>query len=194
MTPRPRRLGLHLGLLQFGHLMALQRSVSAAALTYALVLGAWLLGSLVGLWLPRHERTCILVGLAAHLAAHTWLLADPHVPFTALALLLPAVALAALAGGCFFARVLPTRPRTGPIFAAENDGFLLGMLLAVLGFAFVGRWFSLLAPLAGAALLLAPPLRCSAYTPRAPSASPPCDGPPPASDGPPSRRSTDYKS
>lgn len=139
--------------------MAVQRSISAAALTYALVLGAWLLGSLIGLWLPRRERLLVLVGLVAHLAVHARLLASPFASPAALALLLPAVGLGALAGGGFFARVLPAEPRTGPIFAAENDGFLAGMLLAVLGYAFLGRWFSLLIPLASAAVLLAPPRR-----------------------------------
>ena len=159
MTVRPRRLGLHLGLLQFGHLLALQRGISAAALTYALVLGAWLAGSLLGLWLDRHERPLIVIGLLTHLAAHAWLLTHDFIGFGALAFLLPAVAAGALVGGGFFARVLPTRPRTGDILAAENDGFLAGMLVAVLGFAFAGRWFSLLAPAASAALLLMPPLR-----------------------------------
>lgn len=157
--PRPRRLGLHLGLLQFGYLLALQRSISAAALTYALVLGAWLLGSLVGLWLPGPQRRLVLLGLLAHLATHTWLVTHDFVGFTWLWLLLPAIATSALLGGGFFARVVPTQARTGPLFAAENDGFLAGMLLAFVGYAFLGRWFSLLAPLLTAALLLAPTRR-----------------------------------
>jgi hypothetical protein len=157
--PRPRRLGLHLGLLQFGYLLALQRGVSAAAVTYALVLGAWLLGSLIGLWLPGPQRRLVLLGLAAHLAAHAWLLAHDFVSPTWLVALLPAIATSALLGGGFFARVVPTTTRTGPLFAAETDGFLAGMLLAVLGYAFLGRWFSLLAPLLTAALLLAPTRR-----------------------------------
>lgn len=145
--------------MQFGWLLALQRGISAAALTYALVLAAWLLGSLVGLWLTGPVRRLVLVGLAAHLGGHAWLLARDFAPTATLLLLLPAVALSALLGGGFFARFLPTTDRPGPLFAAENDGFLLGMLLAVVGYAFLGRWFSLLAPLATAALLLAPARR-----------------------------------
>lgn len=153
---RPHRLGLHLGLLQFGHLMALQRGISAAALTYALVLGAWLAGSLAGLWLGHLGRALVALGLVAHLAAHAWLLGHDFVELATLWFLLPAVAAGALAGGSWFARLLPDEPRTGRFLAAENDGFLLGMLVAVVGFGFLGRWFSLLAPLASAALLLAP--------------------------------------
>lgn len=156
ISARPHRLGLHLGLLQFGHLMALQRGISAAALTYALVLGAWLAGSLAGLWLARLGRVLVVLGLVAHLTAHAWLLGHDFVELAALWFLLPAVAAGALAGGSWFARVLPNEPRTGRFLASENDGFLLGMLVAVLGFAFLGRWFSLLAPLVSAALLLAP--------------------------------------
>ena len=150
----PLLVGAHLGLLQVGLLLTVQRVVSAAHTTYALVLLAWLVGGACGLWVVLPVRAALALGLVAYLgavvggAAVDFLAVDPWW-FT------PAIALAGLLSGRYFAAAIAADAPPAPLFARETHGFLLGTLLAAVGYACLGRHALWAMPLATGAALLA---------------------------------------
>lgn len=153
--PPPFLAGLHLGLLQAGYLLALSRALSSAHTTYALVLTAWLAGAALGLWWSLRPRIALAIGLFAYLAVQGWLasvdfVAAPPWGFAA------AVAASGLWSGRFFAAMAASTTPTGRVFAGETDGFLLGSIVAVLGFAWLGRDALWAIPLVSGAWLLRP--------------------------------------
>lgn len=162
VTGMPRALpsallvGVHLGLLQAGYLLALSRALSAAHTTYALVLTAWLAGSALGLWSPAPARdlpralalgllvyggAALVLGGLDFAAASPWWFA-------------PAVAIGGLASGTYFAAAVAAGAPTGRVFARETYGFLAGTLLAAAGYAFLGRHALLVMPLVTGTLVL----------------------------------------
>lgn len=151
--PKPLLAGLHLGLLQAGYLLTLARALSSAHTTYALVLAAWLAGATAGLWWPLRPRVALVLGLVAYLGVQ---LALVRVDFVAVSpwCFAPAVAASGLWSGRFFAAALAGSARAGRIFAAETDGFLLGSIVAVIGYAWLGRHALWAMPVGTCALLL----------------------------------------
>ncbi|MEZ4452942.1 MAG: hypothetical protein R3B09_26015 [Nannocystaceae bacterium] len=151
---RPLVHGLHLGLLQTGLLLALQRATSAAAETYAAVLGGWLLGAASGLWLGAAPRALVLLGVVAHLVAH---LALAGVDFSARspALWLPAIIAVGLYSGRYFTAAIAAGEAPARVFAGETYGFLVGAVLALVAAVVGGRWALVLAPVISAAPVLA---------------------------------------
>jgi hypothetical protein len=134
----PFLAGFHLGLLQAGYLLALSRALSSAHTTYALVLAAWLAGAAGGLWIGVRPRAALVIGLVAYLAAQAVL---AGVDFLAVSpwWFAPAIAASGLWSGRFFAAAIAGPSRPGRVFAAETDGFLMGSIAAVVGYAWLGR-------------------------------------------------------
>ena len=149
----PFLAGLHLGLLQAGYLLALARALSSAHTTYALVLAAWLAGATAGLWWTVRPRVALAIGLVAYLGVQVAL---DCVDFVAVSpwCFAPAVAASGLWSGRFFAGAVAGQARSGRVFAAETDGFLLGSIAAVLAYAWLGRHALWAMPLGTCALLL----------------------------------------
>lgn len=156
MPPSPFLAGLHLGLLQAGYLLSLSRALSSAHTTYALVLAAWLAGATAGLWLHLRPRVAVALGLLAYLAVQATL---ASVDFLAVSpwCFAPAVALTGVWSGRFFAAAIAADARPGRTFAAETDGFLVGSLLAVLAYAWLGRHVLWAMPLGTGLFLLRRP-------------------------------------
>ncbi len=153
MTGAARATGVHLGLLQAGYLLTLARVLSSAHATYAVVLTAWLAGSLLGLWLAVPARLAVVLGLCTYMIVQIGLWG---VDFAALPVVyfVPAVVVSGVWSGRFFAVAVARDGRTGPIFAAETDGFLLGTVMATVVYVFVGRIGLVVAPLVTGAWLL----------------------------------------
>lgn len=133
--------GLYLALIQTCHFLLLEAHLSARSLSYFVTLFFWFLGFLLGLQLRggRWFGGLLGAGVAGYYA--TWLLAR-WIPFhTAL---YPAAALSsavsAILAGHFF-RVVGERCR--PVRRAlfhENNGFVLGLLVALKGVVHLGGW------------------------------------------------------
>lgn len=157
-TSPPFLAGLYLGLSQAGYLLTLSRALSSAHQTYALVLGAWLAGAALGLWLAIAPRTALALGLTVYVAVQLTL---TQIDFVAVSpwCFAPAVAASGLWSGRFFVTAIVGRTAPGDLFARETDGFLVGALLATLGYAFVGRHALWVLPLVAGALLLRPRTR-----------------------------------
>ncbi len=145
--------GVHLGLLQTGLLLALQRAISAAHDTYALVVGAWLAGALVGLWLETRPAWLLLVGVVAYIGVQAVLSSASFSPYPAL-VWAPAILLSGLYSGRYFTAAIANGGDPGTVFARETYGFLVGALVSLLAAVFGGRASLVLAPLITRAVLL----------------------------------------
>ena len=146
-------VGLHLGPLQAGYLLSLSRALSAAHTTYALVLTAWLVGAAAGLWWAVSGRVALVLGLAAYLAVQGLLVSQDFVAVSIL-WFAPAIAASGLWSGRFFAVAIGGLAAPGRVFAAETDGFLIGTVCAVVGYAFLGRHALWVMPILTGARLL----------------------------------------
>ena len=130
----PFLAGLHFGVLQVCLFLAIQVGFTATYLGYFAVVLAWMVGVVFSLRTgqPRSLTTAVAVSLAGYagLLGVLWAL-PPHgwlVPVLGLL-----VALAALPAGRLFG-VLAPRLASGPLFLHENNGFVLGSVLAVVAF------------------------------------------------------------
>lgn len=148
--------GLHLALLQFGYLLTGQMHLSSGYLTYAVVTLLWMLGCLLGLWLALPAAPIVALGVLAYAAAFAAFNLHPFAPWLPW-VAAPCVLASGLWAGRYFALALArvsTTTASGRVFADENHGFTLGIVVTFVGYALRGRWFLLLAPIVTGAILL----------------------------------------
>lgn len=146
--------GVHLGLLQTGYLLGIQRAISAAHETYALVLCAWLLGALVGLWTGMRPRLALLAGALAYAIAQAAL---AGVDFSGRSPLwwAPAIVVSGIYSGRYFTAAIAAGEATAAVFARETHGFLVGALAALAVAVVGGRQAMIVAPAATLGIVLA---------------------------------------
>jgi hypothetical protein len=146
--------GLHLALLQFGYLFLLVIHISSTYVTYAMIVLAWMSGTLIGLrWRGLDGRAALALGLLGYYATYGLVVNDAPVPSLAFAAL--GVAASGLWAGRFFVVMLPHYGRADRLFFHENNGFLVGVIAAFVGFTMLGRPFLFWTPLVmGAGLLI----------------------------------------
>lgn len=147
--------GFWLALLQFSHFFLLEVRLTSRATTFFVALFFWLLGLLAGLQTGGRRAFPILVvaGAAGYYASlglfSLW-------PFR-LAVLPAAgcgIAAGGAAAGAFFPFAARRFTRVKWLLFHENNGFVLGILAALLGAVFEGRWLLMWAPGLGAAAVL----------------------------------------
>jgi len=146
--------GLQFSILQFCFLAILQINVSSAYLTYMTVALAWMVGSVIGMWIKRLTPWMgVFLGTLAFYFVHILL---SFFPFSHLALTISAVGIsvAAIWAGRFFVVMRSRFQSPDKMFFHENNGFLLGVVAFFIGFTTLGTSFILFAPgLGGIALL-----------------------------------------
>jgi hypothetical protein len=150
--------GLHFAVLQASHFLLLEAHLSARSQTYLLTMLCWLAGFWVGLGLaPTPARPRAFLGLLAAGAASyyaTWALSR-WLPFHGALYVAAALSsgVGALLAGHFFRAVAEGwRPLRRPLLH-ENNGFVAGLLLALLGAVRAGGWLLAWGPAAGAVLV-----------------------------------------
>ncbi|TRZ98238.1 MAG: hypothetical protein D4R81_11025 [Nitrospiraceae bacterium] len=141
--------GFCFAVLQFCFFFLLESQLSSAWNSYAAVTHAWMAGILIGLMVSfetsRMRRAIWLVNLPCYygvwLGLRAW-------PFDARALPLYALLVAGsgLFAGHFFRASFAQTKNARSLLLHENNGFVLGLLAGLLGFAANGRLFLLLAP------------------------------------------------
>lgn len=143
--------GVFFASLQFCYFVQMESQLSSAWSTYAAVGLSWMAGILAGLLSgPGGRRQEVLLrwgSLAAYMLAWTVLRLRPF-DNRFLALYALCVLASGAHAGCFF--------RTGAAYAAtprnfllhENNGFLAGMVLSLLGFSWNAGVFTFAAPVA----------------------------------------------
>ena len=142
-------------MLQFSYFFLLLINVTSTYITYMTVVIAWMLGTLIGLVLPRLNATIAMVlGVAGYYATYAWTVNNPLSPIT-LPLAAVGVAITGLWAGRFFVVMRPLFVRVDRMFLHENNGFLVGIIMVFVGFTMVGRPFLLWTPLVSLTVLLA---------------------------------------
>ena len=146
--------GLYFAVLQFSYFFLMEAYLSSQVLSYFITLLFWLCGFLVGLNISRERwfSGLLLLGVVAYYAA--WTLTK-EVPFHSL--LYPFAAICSISSGLLPGYFFPFMARRflsiRLMLFHENNGFLLGILLALKGSIHCGSWFLTYAPLLGAALV-----------------------------------------
>jgi hypothetical protein len=151
----PCLVGLLLGLLQTGLFFQLSFTLSSSFGTFLLVTLCWLVGSAIGVFYLAHLPLPTVLFLALAFLAYSLvalLLAAPFVT-TLWPVYGVLVLLTGFYPGVFFARYAPLY-RAQTLFARENNGFIMGMVLGTVLFMLVGRIVLYLLPL-GMALIVA---------------------------------------
>ncbi len=146
--------GLQFSVLQFCFLAILQINVSSAYLTYMTVAFAWMVGSVIGMWVKRLTSWMgVVLGTLAFYFVHILL---TFFPFSYLALIVSAVGIsvAAIWAGRFFVVMRSRFESPDKMFFHENNGFLLGIILFFVGFTTLGSSFIIFAPGVGGISLL----------------------------------------
>ncbi len=149
-------MGLFLALLQFSYFFLLEAYLSSRMVTFFVALFFWLIGVLAGLNVRASKLFQVLVvtAMAAYYIARLLIVLLPYNLF-----MLPGIALcvvaSGLAAGYFFPWAADRFASVKLILFHENNGFILGILVAQMASIFAGKLMLNYAPLAGAALVLA---------------------------------------
>lgn len=151
----PAWVGLLLGLFQTGLLLQMTFTLSSSFAVYLMLTLCWLIGSalgvLLGPWLRQTLNAWLVLAVAAYLACGALL---ALLPFETRLWPLYAglTVLVGLYPGAFFARQSGRFSASSLLFA-ENNGFILGLIFGVVGFALLGRPFAWGAPCLIASLI-----------------------------------------
>ncbi len=146
--------GLQFSILQFCFLTILQINVSSAYLTYMTVAFAWMVGSVMGMWMKRLTPWMgIVLGAVAFYFVHILLIFSPF-SYTALVISAAGISIAAIWAGRFFVVMQSRFQSPDKMFFYENNGFLLGIIGFFVGFTTFGTSFIVFSPGIGAILLL----------------------------------------
>lgn len=148
--------GLWLALLQFSHFFLLEVWLTSRATTYFIALFFWLVGFLAGLQVEGRRAFPLLVAAGS---AGYYLSLGLFMLWPFKLAVLPAAGLCIAAGGAaagaFFPFAAGRFPSVKWLLFHENNGFVLGIVGALLGAVFQGRWLLVWAPGFGAAAVLA---------------------------------------
>ncbi len=125
--------GLYFAVCQVGYFIQLEFYLSATVVSFYTMLGMWLLGGLAGLLIRKDSVTLALVvgGLCAYYV-FGWALRQYPYDLRLLPLYLSLIFATALYSGYFFRHARSQFDRPKFLFFHENNGFLLGYVLAVL--------------------------------------------------------------
>jgi len=146
--------GLYFSVLQFSYFLVLQLNVSSTYITYMVVVLAWMLGTVVGLWWTKLNT--VLIGLLGGIAYYFvfLLVSVSSLSIWTLTLASVGVFISGLWAGRFFVHYFTRVPDTDKLFFHENNGFLIGIIITVIGFAQYGKLFLMWSPLFCATLLV----------------------------------------
>lgn len=146
--------GLHFAVVQTAYFLLLEARLSSRASSYFIALFFWLVGLLAGLRFGQGRGTgaAIAAGLVGYYAAHRLAVAAPFHPALYAAVALGSIVSGA-ASGLFFRFIAQRyRPIRSPLFH-ENNGFVVGLAVALRGATHFGGALLAYAPGITAALL-----------------------------------------
>lgn len=170
--------GLWLALLQFSHFFLLEVWLTSRATTYFAALFFWLAGFLAGLQFNGRKMFPLLVvagaaGYYVSLGVFTlWPFKLAMLPVAGLC-----IAAGGAAAGAFFPFAAGRFAGVKWLLFHENNGFVVGIIVALLGAVFQGRWLLTWVPGLGAAAVLALLLPALRAGPLQRSGAVGCDGP-----------------
>lgn len=146
--------GLWLALLQFAYFFLLEVRLTSRAEAFFAVLFCWLVGFLAGLNAASPRTFPRLVWLAplGYYLAYAVLAARPY-DWSVLPVVAGGVAVGGALAGAFFPYMAARFAKTKLLLLHENNGYVCGLVLALLGSVFAGRALLALAPVVGAVVI-----------------------------------------
>ncbi|MSR64428.1 MAG: hypothetical protein EXS18_01450 [Verrucomicrobiae bacterium] len=148
--------GLYFALLQFSYFFLMEAFLTSQYLSYFIALFFWLCGFLVGLKLKREDLfvRLLIVGVIAYYV--TWWMTR-LAPFHSMLYMIAAICSvgSGMLAGYFFPFMSKRFQPIRSLLFHENNGFLLGILIALKASIYCGSLFLAWAPLLGAALVVA---------------------------------------
>lgn len=147
--------GLFFAVLQYFYFLNLELALSATAIVYLAVVLSWLAGTWVGLNLIRSERMNLnlLIGITVYLVTVGGMIMFPF-DQRFLPLYTLCVGASGLSVGVFFRSFAKHFREAKALFFSENNGFILGLFVALWGFLQFGRPFTVVFPLILSIVLL----------------------------------------
>ena len=144
-------VGLWLSLLQFSYFFMLEVYLSSRATSFFVSMFFWLIGLLIGLNIttPRAFSRFVVVAPIAYYCAFALLRAMPY-QIRLLPIVGACIATGGVLAGSFFPHARHRFPKVKQLFFHENNGFVVGILLSLVGAVFAGRYLLLLSPIVGA--------------------------------------------
>ncbi|MBI5411266.1 MAG: hypothetical protein HZA21_04660 [Nitrospirae bacterium] len=141
--------GLYFAVCQVGYFIVLEFHLSSTFVSYFSAIGLWLLGGFVGLFLPWGSLGVPLVfgGLAAYYL-HGFVLSRFPYNLSVLPLSLTFIFVTALYSGYFFRHARRDFGSAKALFFHENNGFLLGYVVAFTELLLYGQVTQQILPLA----------------------------------------------
>lgn len=141
--------GLYFAACQVGYFIVLEFHLSSTFVSYFSTIGLWLLGGLVGLFLPWGSLSVPLVfgGLAAYYL-HGFVLSRFPYNLSVLPLSFTFIFITALYSGYFFRHARRDFGSAKALFFHENNGFLLGYVVAFTELLLYGQVTQQILPLA----------------------------------------------
>lgn len=132
--------GLYFAACQVGFFTYLEFNLSSTFVSYYATIGVWLLGGFVGLLLRKDALTIplLLGGLGAYYL-HPFVLAKFPFDMRLLPIYLSFIFVTALYSGYFFRHAGQSFRSAKSIFFHENNGFLVGYMLAVVELLLYGQ-------------------------------------------------------
>ncbi len=159
-------IGLYFSVVQLSYFLLLQLNVSSTYITYMVVVIAWMIGIIVGLWWTKLSTLAasVLSGVAYYLV---FLLVSVS-PLSMWTLFFASfgVLISGIWAGHFFVAYFSKMQQADILFFHENNGFLLGILFTIFGFSMHGNNFLLWGPLYCAILLISTQVIMKTYVPQ----------------------------
>lgn len=148
--------GLLFAVLQYFYFLALESGLAATVTIYMTIIFSWLLGTWISLNFMRTELKPlhILASVGAYLAA-IWGVYEFPFDQRLLPLYAVAVGISGFVVGIFFRSFVRHFRESKSLFLWENNGFILGFIIALLGFLKYGRVFMLSFPVGLVLVLIA---------------------------------------
>ncbi|MBT3250931.1 MAG: hypothetical protein HOB17_03755 [Candidatus Marinimicrobia bacterium] len=154
-------IGAYFAVLQFGYFFMLEVFLTSRSISYFIALFFWLLGFLIGLNLKKTTNYIILL-CGSIIAYYLFYFINILFPFKSGALIFLGllILISGICPGYFFIQFQSIYKNVKHLFFIENNGFILGIIISLLGAINMGEWFIKFAP--GAMGLIA--LLLSLYT------------------------------
>lgn len=132
-------VGVWLALLQFSYYFMVEVYLSSRSTSFFISLFFWLVGFLIGLNLPCRTFVPLVVATPLAYCGALALLHQSPYRLLLLAAVAPSIAIGGMTAGAFFPHARQRFARVRPLLFHENNGFITGILLALLGATLHGR-------------------------------------------------------
>lgn len=140
-------MGAHLAVVQLSYTFLLEAYLTSRTVSFFATLGCWLTGVLIGLWPRRQTLFLPLLGVGAGAYYLAWLaVRSAPFHFRLLPVALASVTASGLVAGYFFPWSAGRFARAKLLFLHENNGFLAGTVLSLVGLVYAGERYLALAP------------------------------------------------